>query len=721
MKEWRRHAGLAADLLLAAAIAVAPLAWGAFQSGGFALCASLVGAAWALILVSGRPAGSLRIARSPLNPPLLALLGVAALSLVVTVSRPATLVEVARLAVGVGLFFALARPPASPRRLQIGLGALVVGAGACSYRAILEYVAEQAGGNTTWRVIAGFVSPNQLAGFLIVALPVAAALALTARRPVFKLAWALPAVLAVGGLFLSGSRGGQLAFLPAVVLFLLLVGHARRRPRLAWGLAAGCIGLAVLLSLAFTPLRVRLAGLVTGHDASMISRYYFWQSAARLAAAHPALGTGAGTFELVYPQYAAAGFTRMAHENYLQMAAELGLPGLAAFLWMAVAAFAAARRAWRGWQQPAVRVAVAGIAAAGTAFLLHSLVDFDWYIGAIMLAWFGVLGLLANLGLGEPVLPPPAEPRRRGKNAAPPLPAAEPLVRALGRRPVGRALLVLGVTAAAAAVIWQATSLAAADRLLAAGEAAEARADYAAARSAYLQAAAIRPDYGEALRKAARVVPFEQAEPLVQRAIALEPTRATNYALLARLQYREGDWPAAQRSYRSALRLSPHYPQVMQELATAFEIHHEYRQAEDLYERMIALQAGPYGRYRALQSPEAEFAYPHYWRARRILDSLDRRPPKQWRDAEAELRAALAPIEEAKLVPTVEHIMAAATTGQYVLPPQIRVLEARIRWRLADVEERLGRPQQARQQRDLARALEPGVAQMVGREAKLWF
>ena len=108
----------------------------------------------------------------------------------------------------------------------------------------------------------------------------------------------------------------------------------------------------------------------------------------------PLLGTGLGTFEAVYRAYRTADVrpgVAMAHNDYLELALELGIPA-AALLVSAVGVLAAgcARGVWarrRDFEFPAIGVAVCALAGA------HSLVDFSLQIPAFAATFSLVLGV----------------------------------------------------------------------------------------------------------------------------------------------------------------------------------------------------------------------------------------------------------------------------------------------------------------------------------------
>lgn len=131
-----------------------------------------------------------------------------------------------------------------------------------------------------------------------------------------------------------------------------------------------------------------------------------WKATISMIAARPLLGHGFGTYVAVYPQYRlpqyflrrkATNVTDHAHNELLEVAAEQGLVGLAATLWlwgMAVWCGLRASRQTDGTE----RGATLGLLAAMLVFMLHSLVDVDVrYLPNQSLLWL-LMGLLVGRG-----------------------------------------------------------------------------------------------------------------------------------------------------------------------------------------------------------------------------------------------------------------------------------------------------------------------------------
>ncbi|MBI2899354.1 MAG: O-antigen ligase family protein [Planctomycetes bacterium] len=178
-------------------------------------------------------------------------------------------------------------------------------------------------------VFGTFFYPNTLAGFLALALPVIAGFLFDARGKVRGLA----AVPLAGGLFalaLTGSMGGWVAAGAGFLLLgALLATRGRERLRRFLWTACGT-GAAVVVALVIAgplaPGRLR--------NESMRMRDIYWSAAAKIAKDHPGMGVGLDNFREFYPAYRsdAQQEVKRAHNDYLQVLAELGIPGALAFL-----------------------------------------------------------------------------------------------------------------------------------------------------------------------------------------------------------------------------------------------------------------------------------------------------------------------------------------------------------------------------------------------------
>lgn len=135
--------------------------------------------------------------------------------------------------------------------------------------------------------------------------------------------------IALGGLLLfwTRSRGGWIAFLAGLTFFLWF---QRKRVLL------GSLMLAALISLFLLPRQMVIHLDSHKKEQSLVERFYLWDRAIQVIRARPWSGTGINTYAVAHQKYDRRKSWRVqnyyAHNGYLQIAAETGLPSLACFL-----------------------------------------------------------------------------------------------------------------------------------------------------------------------------------------------------------------------------------------------------------------------------------------------------------------------------------------------------------------------------------------------------
>jgi O-antigen ligase len=221
--------------------------------------------------------------------------------------------------------------------------------------------------------------------------------------------WALPralavgllVVLGVGGLVLAGSRGGVLAF-GVGVLVLALVGARRTRAWLSFmGLALALLGLGAGLAAWVAPDPSGLQGstfVSTESDPSATHRLDAYAKTLRILVDNPVTGTGLGTFPWAYARYERRGEwigMAQAHNDYLQLAAETGIPGVLLLAWALIAFGWRVLRPALGSGKHVPRWTTAATAAAVLAMLFHSVLDFSLQVPAVAALFSVLLGVLA--------------------------------------------------------------------------------------------------------------------------------------------------------------------------------------------------------------------------------------------------------------------------------------------------------------------------------------
>ena len=210
--------------------------------------------------------------------------------------------------------------------------------------------------------------------------------------------------LALAALALTYVRSAWLGLGASV----LIVSGLTRRYALLVGLLVATVAVVVVPS----PLRQRALSIVDPADPTARERLYFWQAGWRMVQDAPLVGLGPGGVKRHYPEYrdpaARRPSTGHLHNNLVQIAAERGLLGLAAWLAIWVAFFVQAGRIYA--RLPATRVddraLVAGSLAAVGGFLVAGLFEYNFGDSEVIGLLWVVMAFPFVVDPGADALPP---------------------------------------------------------------------------------------------------------------------------------------------------------------------------------------------------------------------------------------------------------------------------------------------------------------------------
>ena len=250
----------------------------------------------------------------------------------------------------------------------------------------------------TTRVFSTFGNPNILAEYLLLVVPAVVGLLWSERDILKKLLFT--AIVAVTALcmVLTFSRGAWLGTGLAVLVFLAIM-------------EARALLLAPIVALAgyfFLPpvIHARLASIVNLRDASNAYRMNIWIAALHMIKDYWVTGVGLGyrSFMLVYQDYKLrAQVAWHSHNQYLEQFVELGIMGLALFVWLmlrvAAAGAPALRRIGRVRADPRLRAVVAGCVASVAGVLFYGIFENIFYLPTVILTFWVTAGLAAAAGL----------------------------------------------------------------------------------------------------------------------------------------------------------------------------------------------------------------------------------------------------------------------------------------------------------------------------------
>lgn len=179
---------------------------------------------------------------------------------------------------------------------------------------------------------------NYYAQFMLMILPLALFQFWNERLRILRLAGLASAIAIVAGIALSGSRGAVIG-IAGMLMVMIALGYVKMRHLAALGVVAS------LLLIALPQYRERVTSLASvvdvvqrrdlrQADTAIQGRFTEMAAAVLVFLEHPLLGVGPGNFPAYFPDKAdVLGFTvhgveRRAHCLYLEVAAEMGIPGL---------------------------------------------------------------------------------------------------------------------------------------------------------------------------------------------------------------------------------------------------------------------------------------------------------------------------------------------------------------------------------------------------------
>jgi len=201
-------------------------------------------------------------------------------------------------------------------------------------------------------------------------------------------------ILALICLGLTFSRGAWLAF----ALSLVFMGFRKLKFLLP------CLLLvAAFLSISY-PYLIEQRSALWGNQWNLkdllsftsSNRLLYWQGTAQIIKEYPLFGTGLNTYSLIVGNYKQQ-FGGYAHNCYLQMTAETGLFGLAAFLWMLFVLFRNSFKGLRLIEGRAYQLLLFGLLTGLLAFLIHGFFDTIFYSVQLSSLMWVIMGMIVTL------------------------------------------------------------------------------------------------------------------------------------------------------------------------------------------------------------------------------------------------------------------------------------------------------------------------------------
>ena len=373
----------------------------------------------------------IKFTSAPLNLPILSFIAICTFSLIWSNSFFVSLKELPLFLAGPLLYFIIANNIRGEKQINRIISAVVLIGTALGIYGIFQYngidFSFWKGNVARLRVFGLFGNPGHFAGYLILPLSLTISLFFTSKNRNRKILF-LIGILAMGtAIILTFTRAAYPALGVSLIfmfsLFLLSRGKSfiKENKKIFFIILIAIIIIAFLFIIP-TPLskpgtvisqikgRVSITQLINVFPSSR--RIAIWKFTGMMIKDHPILGSGIGTFKYNDLRYQAKffeqgdnrsiypyGLAEYAHNEYLQLWAELGTIGLAIFLWLIIAYFNYGIRYLKREKDEQKQGIMIGLMGAVVAFLIDSLFWFPLHLSAnVSLLWL-FMGLTMVIGL----------------------------------------------------------------------------------------------------------------------------------------------------------------------------------------------------------------------------------------------------------------------------------------------------------------------------------
>ncbi|HOE69378.1 MAG TPA: O-antigen ligase family protein [Candidatus Omnitrophota bacterium] len=200
----------------------------------------------------------------------------------------------------------------------------------------------------------------------------------------------------------------------ALIAFMLLYLTRCRGPVVALVIAIGLLclwkrwfkflGLGVIVlfvGIVMAPRHVIIHKDAEGKEQSVVERFELWKRALDVIDSRPWLGTGINTYDVAHEKYDTRKNWRVrgyyAHNGYLQLAAEIGVPGVLFFVVFLVSLFRRGMQKARAARGSPEEWTILGLMTGLLAFLIYALSDTNLQSPQPLMAFWFLAGVLLAL------------------------------------------------------------------------------------------------------------------------------------------------------------------------------------------------------------------------------------------------------------------------------------------------------------------------------------
>lgn len=340
------------------------------------------------------------LTKTKIDAPIILYLIIITLSTITSISPTDSLRDLALHMGGLSFLFVMINTVKEKKDFNIIVTVLVFAATLVALYGLYQYVVgveneaawvDKEATYVTTRVYSVFNNPNILAEYLVMIIPLAVSLFWYSKKLSKKIMFLGLTLVMVLALVLTQSRGGWVGFAFSALVFIILI-----EKRLLLTLVPISIG-----GVYFLPDSIinRIMSIVNFNDSSIAYRITMYEITFDIIKDNWIAGVGFGhlPFKQTFETYIRTHPTFHAHNTYLQTAAEIGIPGLIAFLLFIFILFKYSITQLIKQEDKYIRVMAAGVLSGLGGVLFHGLAENILYLPRIIFTFWIMVSLILTL------------------------------------------------------------------------------------------------------------------------------------------------------------------------------------------------------------------------------------------------------------------------------------------------------------------------------------
>jgi O-antigen ligase/tetratricopeptide (TPR) repeat protein len=372
---------------------VSPLAFGSLQI--------LTAAGMLIWFLHMSKEQTIRFKRTWLDMPLLLFFLLSLVSLFRTTYLHDSLVEIFKMVNLTAIFYLTVNNIQDRRDIVRLANVIVITSGILSIFGLIQYL----GGITNYWwdrrdfLSSVYVNHNHFAGLLELSMPLCICLALREKEKAKKLFYSYIFLIMLIAFMFSMSRGAWLSLSVSIlVMFILLYKERFIKPEFF-------IAIFFLITIAFlfikkVDLSLFLSRVASYKEFNLEGRFEIWKGTLRIIQDAPFFGIGPGAFIYYFPKYRPFGFNlfaNYAHNDYLQLASELGVISLFCVICMFFLIVKKGIMTYSVSHSNFKKAVSLGAVIGVLSIIVHSLVDFNLRIPANVIFFTILSGLIFSV------------------------------------------------------------------------------------------------------------------------------------------------------------------------------------------------------------------------------------------------------------------------------------------------------------------------------------